>query len=139
MFISGAGETLMPRPDNWMTYLAFYYVTYLGLCAALVLWVAHTLRRSGAVFLHDAFRGDTALVRSVTHLLDIGFYLLCIGYVLITVRHYAGLQNPDQVFQSEVYKIGFFLVLLGAIHLFNLLLLALFRRRPSSNLGATAL
>ncbi|HEY6491600.1 MAG: hypothetical protein WCC26_07870 [Terracidiphilus sp.] len=115
--------------QNFTNYLAVYYLSYLGLCALLVLWVARTLRSSGAVFLHDAFHGDTALIGSVTRLLDIGFYLVCAGYVLITVRNYAWLQNLDQVFQSEVYKIGFFLLLLGAIHLFNLLLLALFRRR----------
>lgn len=123
----------MLKPDILMTYLTFYYVSYLALCAVLIFWVSKTLHNSGAVFLHDAFRGDEALIRSVTHLLDIGFYLVCIGYVLITARNYSWLQNLDQVFQSEVYKIGFFLLLLGAMHLFNLLLLALFRRRAAAH------
>ena len=123
----------MLKPDALLTYLTFYYVSYLGLCAVLVFWVAKTLHSSGAVFLHDAFRGDAALIRSVTHLLDIGFYFVCVGYVLITARNYSWLQNLDQVLQSEVYKIGFFLLLLGAMHLFNLLMLALFRRRAAAN------
>lgn len=123
----------MSQINSLITYLTAYYVTYLGLCAALVFWVAQTLHRSGAVFLNDAFRGDTTLIRSVTSLLDIGFYLICAGYVLITVRNYTWLQNLDQVFQSEIYKLGFFLLLLGAIHLFNLLLLAIFRRRSPSS------
>lgn len=120
--------------NNFLTYTTAYYVTYVALCAALILWVAHTLHRSGAVFLNDAFRGDASLIRSVTHLLDVGFYLIRIGYVLLTVRNYAWLQNLDQVFQSEIYKLGFFLLLLGAIHLFNLLLLAIFRRRGHSGI-----
>lgn len=119
----------MIHNNSWMTYLTFYYVTYLGLCAALVFWVARTLHGSGSVFLHDAFRGDEGLIHAVIHLLDIGFYLVCAGYVLITFRNYGWLQSLDQVFQSEVYKIGFFLLLLGTMHLFNLLLLGLFRRR----------
>lgn len=123
----------MLKPDNWTTYLTFYYVSYLSLCAVLVFWVARTLRRSGAVFLDDAFRGNEALIRAITHLLDIGFYLVCVGYVLITVRTYVWLQTIDEVFQTEVYKIGFLLLLLGAMHLFNLLLLGLFRRRTSTN------
>lgn len=122
----------MLHNDAWMTYLTFYYVTYLGLCTALVFWVARTLHRSGSIFLHDAFRGDEGLIRAVTQLLDIGFYLVCAGYVLITFRNYGWLQSLDQVFQSEVYKIGFFLLLLGAMHLFNLLLLGLFRRKPAN-------
>jgi hypothetical protein len=122
----------MSQTNNVLTYATAYYVTYLALCAALILWVAQTLHRSGAVFLNDAFRGDASLIRSVSHLLDVGFYLICIGYVLITVRTFTWLENLDQVFQTEIYKLGFFLLLLGAIHLFNLLLLAIFRRRGPS-------
>jgi len=126
----------MLKLDNWTTDLALYYVSYLTLCAALVFWVAKTLHRSGSVFLHDAFRGDEGLIRAVSHLLDIGFYLVCIGYVLITARTYVSIQTADMVFQTEIYKIGFFLLLLGAMHLFNLLLLALFRRKPAANQAA---
>jgi hypothetical protein len=127
-------EVYMSQTNSFLTYVTAYYFTYLALCAALIFWVARTLHRSGDVFLNDAFRGDVGLIRSVTHLLDIGFYLICIGYVMLTVRNYAWLQNLDQVFQSEIYKLGFFLLLLGAIHLFNLLLLAIFRRRGTSGM-----
>lgn len=122
----------MAQTNDFLTYVTAYYVTYLALCAVLIFWVAQTLHRSGSVFLNDAFHGDASLIRSVTHLLNVGFYLICVGYVLLTVRNYTWLQNLDQVFQSEIYKLGFFLLLLGAIHLFNLLLLAIFRRRGPS-------
>ena len=74
----------MAQTNDFLTYVTAYYVTYLALCTILIFWVAQTLHRSGSVFLNDAFHGDASLIRSVTHLLDVGFYLICVGYVLLT-------------------------------------------------------
>jgi hypothetical protein len=106
-----------------------YYFSYLGLTVALIVWLARTLHRSGSVFLQEAFRDNPAVIHAVSHLLDVGFYLTTIGYVTITFRGYWPLDTWLDVVQVESVRLGFFLLFLGFVHLFNLLLLAIFRRR----------
>ncbi len=65
---------------------AIYYLGYLAACAALTFWLARTFHRFGSIFLREAFHGDETIVAALTHLLDIGFYLMTIGYVAVTCR-----------------------------------------------------
>ncbi len=117
-------------------YLEVFYTTYLGLCAALIFWLGRTLHRAGSIFLGDSFGGNTTLVRAVAHLLDIGFYLVSIGYVAVWHQVWWPMNSYGVVAQAVSVRVGGFLLLLGFAHLFNLLLLALFRRRASSANGA---
>jgi hypothetical protein len=62
------------------------YLTYLCLSVALTIWVARTLHKRGAIFLVDAFHGNTELADSVNHLLVVGFYLINIGFVSLALK-----------------------------------------------------
>ena len=110
-------------------YSATYYICYLAICTLLILWLSHLLNRSGAIFLSEAFNGNPVLVTSVTRLLDVGFYLTSFGYVAISYHTFLPLNSYEQVGETISWKVGGFLLLLGFVHLFNLLLLAIFRRR----------
>lgn len=119
-------------------YVEAYYAAYLGACAVLIGWLSWTLHRSGAVFLHDAFAGNATLVQAVGHLLDIGFWLVSLGYVALSYRILWGPINSYwMVAEAVVSKLGGFLLLLGFAHLFNLLLLAIFRRRGAAPMNGT--
>jgi hypothetical protein len=120
-------------------YLEAYYASYLGLCAALIFWLGWTLHRAGSVFLSDAFGGNATLVRAVAHLLGVGFYLVSIGYVGVSYRTFwQQINSYEMVAQAVSANVGGFLLLLGFAHLFNLLLLAIFRRRGSAANGVAA-
>ncbi len=110
-------------------YVEAYYAAYLGLCAVLIVWLSWNFHRSGTVFLHDTFGGNIMLVRAVTHLLDVGFYLVSLGYVAISYRIWEPLNSRWAVAEAAIGRVGGFLLLLGFAHLFNLLLLAIFRKR----------
>jgi len=113
------------------TYEVTYYLSYLGICAALILWLGRVLRRAGRVLFDEAFPGAVTLIRALTQLLDIGFYLMSFGYVTAWVANYEALHDLGEVVKMESGKVGGLLLLLGCVHLFNMLLLALFRRRGS--------
>ena len=120
-------------------YLEAYYASYFGLCAALIFWLGWTLHRAGSVFLSDAFGGNATLVRAVAHLLDVGFYLVSIGFVGVSYQTFwQQINSYEMVAQAVSAKVGGFLLLLGFAHLFNLLLLAIFRRRRSAANGTAA-
>lgn len=113
-------------------YLETYYCVYVGACAVLIAGLGWTFHRAGQVFLKDAFAGNTTLVDAVARLLDIGFYLVSLGYVLISYQTMWPINDLGTIIRIASVKIGGLLLLLGIAHLFNLLLLALFRQRRAS-------
>lgn len=118
--------------------LAIYYVSYFGLRALLIFGVARILHRSGARFLNDAFNGDRQLISSVSRLLDTGFYLVSIGVTFASFDLFDHLFDWQQMVRVELMSLGWFMFLLGGIHMVNLLLLALFRRRNAASAAPVA-
>ena len=112
-------------------YIAACYLSYLAISVILTIWVARTLFRSGRIFLLDAFRGNEALADSVNHLLVVGFYLINIGYVALALKTTKELTNFRQAIELESAKIGVVMLLLGAMHFFNIFVLARMRKRGS--------
>jgi len=110
-------------------YLATYYATYLGISVVLIFWLGRILHNAGGVLLDEAFHDKPGLVKAVAHLLDIGFYLMSFGYVTAWAGTYWPMDTYGTVAQIVSGKVGGFLLMLGCVHLFNLFLLALFRRR----------
>jgi len=69
-----------------MDVVVWTYGVYLVVSVQLMVWVARTLFVNGRVFLVDVFRGDEALGDSVNRLLVVGFYLINLGYISLTLR-----------------------------------------------------
>jgi hypothetical protein len=110
-------------------YIVGCYLTYLAISLAATVWVAHTLCKNGRVFLIDAFHGNSDLADSVNHLLVMGFYLINIGYVSVALRSSATLSSLRQAIELVSDKIGIVLLVLGAMHFFNLLIFSRLRKR----------
>lgn len=112
-------------------YVAACYLSYLAISIAVTIWVARTLHRSGRVFLLDAFHGNAPLADSVNQLLVVGFYLINLGYIALALKTAYPLADFRQVIELESTKIGIVLLILGAMHFFNMLVLARMRRRST--------
>jgi hypothetical protein len=108
-----------------------YYALYLAACALLVPALLVVLHRAGDLLLKDASGGRAEFARSIRRLLDIGYFLVSLGYVTLTAQTEMPLQNYAQMTTILSIKLGLFLLLLGALHLVNMLLLALFRSRTA--------
>src|SRR6187402_551267 len=112
-----------------MTLTVWTYLTYLGLSIALTVWVARTLHRNGRVFLVDCFHGNTELADSVNHLLVVGFYLINVGFVSLALRFGVAAATPQEALETLSTKVGLVLLVLGAMHFFNLAVFTSCRRR----------
>ena len=112
-----------------MNWLLTMYLVYLAISVALTIWVARTLHRNGRVFLVDSFLGNEQLADSVNHLLVVGFYLINVGYVTLALKYGAAAQNPQQALETLSTKIGLVLLVLGAMHFFNLAVFTRMRKR----------
>ncbi len=110
-------------------YVVACYLSYLALSISLTIWVARTLHRSGRIFLLDALRGNEQLADSVNQLLVVGFYLINVGYIALALKTQDPLSNIRQVIELESTKIGVVLLILGAMHFFNMYVLSTMRRR----------
>jgi hypothetical protein len=105
------------------------YAAYLAISIAVTVWVARTLHKNGRVFLVDAFHGNQALADSVNHLLVVGFYLINVGYVSLALKFGIRPSDVSQAVEALSFKIGWVLMILGAMHFFNLAVFTKMRTR----------
>jgi hypothetical protein len=119
-------ETSMSDSNVW---LVWAYLFYLAISIALTVWVARTLHKNGRVFLVDSFLGNTQLADSVNHLLAVGFYLINVGYVTLALKYGAKPSSLREAIEFLSTKVGLVLLVLGAMHFFNLSVFSSMRRR----------
>ncbi len=112
-----------------MNYIVCTYALYLAISIALTVWVARTLHKNGRLFLVDAFHGNEALADSINHLLLVGFYLMNIGYVTLALKYGDKAASLQELLEVLSTKIGAVLLILGAMHFFNLYVFSKMRKR----------
>jgi hypothetical protein len=114
-----------------MTIAITTYLIYLAISIALTVWVARSLHKNGRVFLVDVFHGNEALADSVNHLLVVGFYLINFGYVSLALKLGYAVDDAQEGIEALSVKVGMVLIVLGAMHFFNLFIFSRMRRRKS--------
>ena len=107
------------------------YGLYLVIAISMTIWVAKTLYKTGRIFLVDCFHGNAELADSVNHLLVVGFYLVNIGFVSLYLKTDTELLGARGVFEGLSGKMGVVLLMLGAMHFFNLYVFTKVRRRAT--------
>jgi len=112
-----------------MNYHILTYIMYLALSIFLTIWVGRTLFKNGRPFLLDIFHSDTVLADSVNKLLLVGFYLINIGYAVITLQILSSISNSQEMIEMLSKKVGAIILILGAMHFFNLYILYKLRKR----------
>jgi len=105
------------------------YGLYLLISIGMTIWVARTLSTNGEVFLIQCFGHNAELARSTNHLLVVGFYLVNIGFITLTLS----LGNEPTTITGAIRflsgKVGLAVIVLGAMHFFNMGAIAQFGRK----------
>lgn len=107
------------------------YLAYLGISAAVTVWVARTLSRNGRVFLIDSFDRNEQLADSINHMLVVGFYLINMGYVTLALKLGTRPATTEEAIEFLSTKVGLVLLVLGAMHFFNLYVIARWGKRAA--------
>lgn len=110
------------------------YALYLCIALPITIWVARTLHRNGRVFLVKCFQGNEEMADSVNHLLVVGFYLVNIGFVTLYLKVERVVQGTTGIFEALSAKLGVVLLVLGAMHFFNLLVFTKLREKQPLNM-----
>lgn len=116
-----------------MNYTVLTYSIYLPVSIILTIWVARTLFTNGRIFLIEIFHQDNVLADSVNKLLLVGFYLVNIGYAVYTLKIYESIESTQAIIETLSLKIGWIILVLGAMHFFNLFILFNLRRKANKN------
>src|SRR5438552_18663974 len=103
------------------------YPVYIAVSIGLTVWVGDTLYRNGRPFLVNVFKED-GLADSVNHLLVVGFYLVNFGAAAILINTGGTPPSVTDMLKQTVTRIGVVLLVLGFMHLNNLLVLHIIRR-----------
>src|SRR6478609_6760605 len=114
-----------------MNYTILSYALYMPLTIALTIWVANTLFTNGRVFLVDIFHGNELLADSVNKLLVVGFYLINLGYAVYTLQIFGEINSAQIVIEKLSLKLGAIILILGAMHFFNLFVFFKLRKRAT--------
>src|SRR5688572_10449262 len=118
-----------------MNYTVLSYSIYLPATILLTIWVAKALFRNGRVFLVEIFYKDETLADSVNKLLLVGFYLINIGYAVYTLKIFGIISTTQAVIETLSAKIGWIILVLGAMHFFNLFILFSLRRKAQQTVS----
>ena len=103
-----------------MNYYILTYAVYLLASILLTIWVARVLSKNGQIFLIDIFHGNAPLADSVNRLLVVGFYLINIGYMSLVLKETTLIPGTQEVVEVLSAKLGRIILILGAMHFFNL-------------------
>ena len=112
------------------------YLLYLVISVALTVWVARTLSKNGRVFLVNSFESDERLADSINHLLVVGFYLINMGYVTLALKLGVKPVSTQEAIEFLSTKVGLVLLVLGAMHFFNVFVITKWGKRAAHAIAA---
>lgn len=104
------------------------YALYLLITIGITIWVAQTLSANGEVFLRQCFGHNEQLARSTNHLLVVGFYLVNIGFITLTLSMGSEPTTMAQAIRFLSAKVGLAVLVTGLMHFFNMGAIAHFGR-----------
>lgn len=114
------------------------YALYLVISIGITIWVARTLSKNGEIFLVRCFGHDAALAKSTNHLLVVGFYLVNIGFITLTLSLGNEPQTMPEAIRFLSSKVGLAVLVLGGMHFFNMSAIAHFGRKVNDWIGQQA-
>ncbi|MFC4335805.1 hypothetical protein [Salininema proteolyticum] len=105
------------------------YSAYLLVAVPLTIWVARTLGNNGLHFIKDVYAGNDELAAAVNKLLQVGFYLLNLGFIALWLKTDTPAETLRGVFETVAVKIGAVLLVIGVLHIVNVWVLNSIRKR----------
>ncbi|MBX9690656.1 MAG: hypothetical protein K2X27_28330 [Candidatus Obscuribacterales bacterium] len=116
-----------------MDFIIVTYISYLIISISMTIWIGRTLAGNGQIFLLDVFAGNKALAASVNRLLEVGFYLINLGYVSLVLRLQENVNSLQSSIEALSGKVGVVLLVLGFMHFFNLFVFSRIRANQVSH------
>lgn len=103
-----------------MNYNIITYLIYLPIIAFIMLKVGWLFYKNGEAYLISLLKGDLPLVKNVNNLLLIGYYLVNLGYAIITISNWENINSVLEMINTLTHIIGKIILLLAILHYNNI-------------------
>src|SRR5262245_39530987 len=98
---------------NTLSYILYISITYI-----ITVHVGLIFYRNGKIFILNLLHGDERLTHFINRVLLVGYYLLNLGYVAMTIQSFQTIETVTEVFSSVCSATGRIMLMLGVIHFF---------------------
>lgn len=110
-----------------MTYNIIAYLIYASISIFTVAYVGQMLHRNGRYFILELLP-DEAFCDYINNGLLAGYYLVNIGYVLVTLTNWEVIGSLPQLLEMISIKTGGIYLMLGVLHFFNIAAIRMYAR-----------
>jgi len=119
------------------------YAIYIPVMIALTIWIGRTIHKNTSAFLLEIFPEHEKVAAAVNNLLQVGFYLIALGFGFLCLRIQAPGYYPDSVklafmttnkelVEQLATKLGGFTLFTGTLLFLNLLIMLGLRKGARS-------
>lgn len=106
-----------------MNYNILAYGIYLPIISFIMIKVGYLFYKYGEIFLLNLFKQNLSLVKSINNILLVGYYLINIGYAIITIAYWETLDSFSKIINTISYHLGIIIIGLAILHYNNVLCL----------------
>ncbi len=75
--------------------------------------------KNGEIFLLNLFKQQVVLVKSINNILLIGYYLVNLGYAIITIAYWETISSISEILNSLSHRLGIMIICLAVLHYNN--------------------
>ena len=104
------------------------YFVYFSLTIPVIVFVGWKCFKIGKIYLLDVLKDD-GICNAVNKLLLIGYYLLNLGYIAISIANWHKIENYTQVITIVFTKLSIILILISLLHYLNIATLYFLRKQ----------
>lgn len=104
------------------------YCIYLIICVSITAIVGSNLHKNGYHLILDLFENEK-FSKTLNNLLLVGYYLINIGYIAITVNAFGLIVTVEHLIVEVISRVGAILIILGILHINNILTLQFLSKR----------
>lgn len=134
-----------------MNYNVLAYTVYVPIVLGLTIWVARMLHKNTSAFLTEIFKEHEKVAEATNNLLQVGFYLLSLGYGFVRLRmkgkvvwegnnwEYSDLSSYRHMIEELASKVGAFSLFIGFMLFLNLFLMLIMRKSNKNKLQHQAM
>lgn len=103
-----------------MNYNILSYIIYIPLIFFITTKVGWMFYKNGELFLINIFEINLVLVKNVNNLLITGYYLVNLGYSILTISYWDKIDNTIELINVLSNTLGKIVVLLALLHYNNI-------------------
>lgn len=108
-------------------------IIYLTISFYITVFVGYKCYKIGSIFLIN-FIENEQICHSINQLLLVGYYLLNLGYIAISVNSWPQIENWSHLFYTVSIKLSNILFILCFLHFVNILTIYISRKKQKINL-----